>query len=352
MKVIDVLKTEDIIKVDQEETLTSVLSKLSSSHDAAFVFDENEKFLGVINPYYCVIKTSYPGNTKVKNCLYHPPKIKINDPLSKVVRLLIDSKVHYLPVFDEKDQFVGIVTARRVLSFLSNNQAFKIKIGEYLKIKKRPTITLFDDELVANALDKFKKYKVSKIVVIDKNFKLKGILSYYDLIVYLSSPKVKESKGDRIGNKSNFYYKPVKNFIKNFVLTLTEEDLLIKALNLILTKSIGSVVIVNQLRQPIGIITTRDLLSFFFFPPNGKKIEIIVKNLSEKNRQIFGGFFNRLKLSLQKFPQITAARVLVKEEKQGGLFKIVLSLFSKGGKPKVIKKEGKNLPQLLKKISR
>jgi hypothetical protein len=109
---------------------------------------------------------------------------------------------------------------------------------------------------------------------------------------------------------------------------------------------------VNQLRQPIGIITTRDLLSFFFFPPNGKKIEIIVKNLSEKNRQILGGFFNRLKLSLQKFPQITSARVFVKEEKQGGLFKVVLSLFSKKGKAKIVKKEGKNFPQLLKEIKK
>jgi CBS domain-containing protein len=352
MKVVDILKTEDIIKVGQEETLTSVLSKLSSSHDAAFVFDENDKFLGVINPYYCVIKTSYPGNTKVKNCLYHPPKIRINDPLSKVVKMFIDSKVHYLSVFNEKDEFIGIVTARKVLSALSDNSVFQIKIKDYLKAKRKPLITLFDDDNINQALNRFKNERVSKIVVVNKDLRLKGILSYYDLIVYLTSPRVKETRGDRIGNKSNFYYRPIKNFVKSYVLTLSEDDRLRDALRLILDKKIGSVVVINELRHPIAIITTRDLLSFFFFPPNGKKIEIIVKNLSEKNRQILGGFFNRLKLSLQKFPQITAARVFVKEEKQGGLFKIVLSLFSKSGKPKIIKKEEKNLPQLLKKISR
>jgi CBS domain-containing protein len=352
MKISEILKTTDIIKISPEESLTTALNKLSSSHDAAFVFDDEEKFLGVINPYYCAIKTSYPGNTKVKNCLYHTPKIRINDPLSKVVKMFIDSKVHYLPVFNEKDEFIGIVTARKVLSALSDNSVFQIKIKDYLKTKRKPLITLFDDDNVNQALNRFKNERVSKIVVVNKDFRLKGILSYYDLIVYLTSPRVKETRGDRIGNKSNFYYRPIRNFVKSYVLTLSEDDRLLDALRLILDKKIGSVVVTNELRQPIAIITTRDLLSFFFFPPNGKKIEVIIKNLSEKNRQVLGGFFNRLKLSLQKFPQVTMARVFVKEEKQGGLFKIVLSLFSNGGKAKVIKKEGKNLPQLLKKISR
>jgi len=352
MKIKELLKTTDVIKINQEETLATALSKLSSSHDAAFVFDDQEKFLGLINPYYCLIKTSFPGNTKVKNCLYRPPKIYLSDSLSRAVKLFIDSKVHYLPVFNEKEEFVGIITARRVLSALVNHQFFHIKIGEFLKIKRKPLITLFDDEMVSQAITKFKKYKISKIVIVNKDFKLKGIISYYDLIVYLTQPKFREAKGERIGNKINFYYQPIKNFIKTYVLTLTENQTLNDALKLILDKAIGSVVIINEIHQPIGIITTRDLLSFFFFPPNGKKLEVIAKNLSEKNRQLLGGFFNRLKLSLQKFPQIISARLFVKEEKQGGLFKVVLSLFTQKGKAKVIKREGKNLREVLKKLPR
>jgi CBS domain-containing protein len=352
MKVRDILKTDDIITVSPEKTLSYALSKLSSSHDVAFVFDKNENFLGVINPYYCVIKTSYPGNTKVEHCLYHPPKIKLNDPLTKAVRLLIDSKIHYLPVFDDKNKFVGIITARRVLSTIVNDPVFKVKIKEFLKTKRKPLVTVFDDDNINHALTKFKNHRISKIVVVNKDFRLKGILSYYDLIMYLTLPRVKETKGERIGNKSNFYFRPIKHFIKSYVLTVTENDLMSQVLNLILTKSIGSVVVINELRQPIAIITTRDLLNLYFFPTNEKKVELIIRNLSEKNRQILGGFFNHLKMYINKFPQIIGARLFIKEEKQGGLFKVALSLFLNKGKPKIIKKEGKNLRQLLKKISR
>src|SRR3989338_2991380 len=100
VKLSEILKTDDIIRVSPQENLSSALSKLTTSHDAAFVF-ANEEFKGIVNPYYDLIKSSYPGNAKVEHCMFHPPKIKENFPLSKVVELLIDSKIHYLPVFDD-----------------------------------------------------------------------------------------------------------------------------------------------------------------------------------------------------------------------------------------------------------
>ena len=49
MRLLNILKENNIIKVSPEDHLSHVLSKLSTSHDAAFVFDDNDKYLGVIN---------------------------------------------------------------------------------------------------------------------------------------------------------------------------------------------------------------------------------------------------------------------------------------------------------------
>lgn len=349
MKLKDILKKENIIKVSPDEKLAGVLRKLNSSHDAAFVFDQ-DKFIGLINPYYTLIKNSYPNNTKVKNCLFYPPKIRTNFPLTKVAQLFTQTKVHYLPVFDEEERFQGIISARRLLSQFINHPLLQVKIKELLDKKKQPLITIFEDGNVNQALNLFKSKKVSKLVVIDKSFRLKGILSYYDLIDYLTFPKKRESKGDRVGGKINFNYYPIKSLIKRFLLTLKETDWLKEALQLIIDKKIGSIIIVKDEKMPVGIVTTRDLLNFIFQPKNGKKIEIIAKDLSQKNRQILGGFFNHLNFSLDKLPDVIGARLLVKEEKKGGVFKAVLSLFTKKGQPTVVKKEGKNFLELLKKI--
>jgi len=76
-------------------------------------------------------------------------------------------------------------------------------------------------------------------------------------------------------------------------------------------------------------------------------VEFIFKNLSTENRQIIGGFFDRFNSFVNLDSSIEKARLLVKEEKQGGLFQIVFSLFKKTGQVETIKREGKSLPKIL-----
>jgi len=109
----------------------------------------------------------------------------------------------------------------------------------------------------------FKTKKISKLIVINHEKKLKGVLSYYDLIKLMVSPKYFSHHGERANEKISFYNYRVKNFAKNYVLTLSKERHLIEAINLIVNKKIGSVIIVDKERKPLGIITTRDILRFY-----------------------------------------------------------------------------------------
>lgn len=292
----DIIKTTGIIKISSEEALSQALAKLRTSHDAAFVFDENDKFLGVINPYYALIKSSHPGNAKVKHCLYHPPKVSKDLSLGKVASLFIESKIHYLPVFDKNQEFIGIISARRLLSRLLEYSGFSIPIKEILKNKNKTVITIYEDDTVSSAINIFKKNKVSKLVIINKDLKLKGILSYYDLISYLITPRDSSRRGERVGNNVSFYHLRIKSFAKTYTITLTADEPAKKALEFILNKKIGSVVIVDKERHPVGIITTKDFLWILKMNENGGKVQIFGKDLSSQSRQILGGFFKHLNL--------------------------------------------------------
>lgn len=253
MRLLNILKENAIIKVSPEDNLSKVLSKLSTSHDAAFVFDDNDKYLGIISPYFTMIKTSLPANTKVQHCLTHTAKVYLNYPLSKVCQLFIESKIHYLPVFDGKDKFIGIISARRILSYFKDLSIFKVNIEKIINKRWQGLVTVYEDDTITEAIHLFKNKKISKLIVTSHDRKLKGILSYYDLISLMISQK----------HSGNFYNQRVKNFSKSYVLTLSKENHLIEAINLIINKKIGSVIIIDKERRPIGIITTRDILRFF-----------------------------------------------------------------------------------------
>lgn len=343
----DAVKTKNIIKIKPDATLSSALSQLSSSHDSAFVFSDDNKFLGVINPYHALIKTSYPGNAKVEHCLFHPPKVRNNFSVSKVAQLFIESKLHYLPIFDDRDKFVGIGSARHLLSIYRNSTRFNIPLSDFLKTKNQPLLTIYETDVISNALNIFKSRKVSKLVVVNKDMKLRGVLTYYDLISFLVVPKRKGHKGDRAGTQVSFQNQAVRNFAKSNVLTLTPQGTLHEALQLILDKQIGSVVVVDDKKTPLGIITTRDFLSLLIRGKQEKKIEISGKDLSDESRHVLGGFFNTLTHWSRRLPQFDQIKLFVREEKKGGVFDAMLSLIPRRGPAHVIKKQGKNLQKLL-----
>ena len=215
--------------------------------------------------------------------------------------------------------------------------------------KKRPLVVVHEEETIGQALHIFKETKLSKLVVINKEGRLRGVLSYYDLISFLIAPKKKE-RGALNTDKSSLQTKRVKHFLKSYVLTLSTNDFARDALHLILEKKIGSIVIIDPNNKPIDIITTRDLLGLLIYEPTVAKIEMSTQNLSLKSSLISKGFFERLKDKILRKKDISAAKLFVKEEKQGSLFKVVLSLFPKRGQPKVASEEGRCREDVLKRV--
>jgi predicted transcriptional regulator len=265
MRLLSILKENNIIKVSPDDHLSHVLTTLATSHDSAFVFDENDKYIGVVNPYFTMIKSSLPGNTKVAHCLTHTARVHLNYPISKVCELFIQSKIHYLPVFsnDKEEKFLGIISARRILSYFKDQVIFKVKIDEIIRKRWRGAVTIFEDDTISQAIHLFKTKKISKLVVVNQDRKLKGVLSHYDIIKLMISPKYSIHRGEINSEKTSLYNLRVKRFEKTYVLTLSKDKMLLDVVNLIINKKIGSVVIIDPDRHPIGIITTTDILRFY-----------------------------------------------------------------------------------------
>ncbi len=348
MTVAKLLKTEKIIKILPEDHLSQALTSLSSSHDVAFVFDKKDKFLGIVNPYYSVIKNNHPGATKVKHVLFHPPKLKLTDSVKRAIQLMAESKIHYLPVFNDKQEFVGIITARRILKNLISVKKLNISLNQIL-VDKKPLIVLYEDDNLTKALNLFKEHKISKLVIIGKDLKLRGILAYYDLIPNLTIPRERLLSGDKHGTKEPFLNFKVKNFMKSLVLTLKPEDTMEHVARLIIERKIGSVVVVDNKNHPIGIVTTKDILSHLFKNKKQSSVGVLFKNFSKENQDKVYTFFSNLKKNLVKKHKKADIKFLATQEKNGRLFKIKVDLKLNKKEEQIIK-EGKNLTKVLESV--
>lgn len=349
MNISTLLKTDNIIKTPQDATLSSSLRHLNSSHDATFVFDENDTFLGVISPYYTLIKTNADPSTKVKHALFHPPKIHLNDPIPRVCKMMIESKVHYLPVFDDTQSFCGIITSRRIMKWMKNEQEFthtnlqSIVVGS----NKKNLVTIEQDQSLLDAIELYKNYKISKLVVVDANETLKGLLSHYDLIPYLTVSPSRTDRKQSTSDKHKLSRMKVKQYAKRRVITMRATQSVVQAIEKILDLGIGSIVVVDANQRPLGIITTRDILNLLSDNGSRKKTTTTEKNSTKRHQKELAELQTFIDRKIQKHTHISSAEIVFEEAKAKKVYSLTILLSPKKGKKQVIKKEDKSLEKVL-----
>lgn len=351
MTIRDILiRKETILTADPGDQLSSVLSQTKATHDAVFVFDKQGKYKGVVTPYYAMIKKTYPLGTKVATAIMHPPKLEITDSISRAATMMIESKMHLLPVF-QQGKFYGVTSARALLYKLQKSQYFKITIAEYLANRK-PLISINLEDTITHALDIFKTNKITKLIVIAKDFTVRGILVEYDIMNVLHAPRERQSWGMMGGGdmKHTITNKKVKDFYKSSVIIAQPEHMLSGAIDQMLKQKIGTVIIADRSRHPLGIISTRDLLDRIVPKKQGFHIEIFPIHLSFPNQRVLEEFALNTQKALGHVPFVDKIVLKATESKKGGAYDLSWHIFQKGRLEKVITKHGKNLGGMLDKF--
>lgn len=251
----DLLKTENIYKATPDSTLKETVSKLTSTHDAVFVF-EAEKFVGLINPYYTVFKSSFPPDTKLSHCLYKPPQITPTTSLWDIARLMIESKIYYLPVWTNH-AFHGIVTSNRILQLLLSDDRLSAQLD---LPKKQDLITINELDTLSHGYALMREKQVSRLPVVTKRGRIVGIVSRYDIQTALTEPQQKLRFLSRTGNKEKFRDQSIAGYVKKMVITEDATASTKRILKRIIDNHVGSVIIVDRNHHPIGMVSTHDIL--------------------------------------------------------------------------------------------
>lgn len=352
MNIQNIFKKQGIVKVAPDVALSQALKSLSSSHDAAFVFDGSD-FLGVINPYYCCIKKAYPPTAKVKNTLVKPPKIDVQAKVPEVARLMVESKIHYLPVF-QGNEFAGIITAPRLLRYMQKDEMFAVTLHEF-SISRKPLITVMEDDSIEKAMGMFKRHKISKLLVLGKSMKLSGILTYYDIIDLVSKPQTGKSKNFKKESVLNSKQQKVRSYYQKKVIFIGDDKMASDALKMMIDREVGSVVVTNSQKQPVSIITTNDILNIISSKGVAKQLTVHTDHVPAGKEHILKQFIKSMRNLLFKKKDVTKASLTIHGNKTEDVFQAtVLTEGGKNGRStrRVVKEEGKNFSKVLKSVKK
>lgn len=259
-----------IIRCDSRSMLGSVLSRVRSSHDPVFVYDKSDDFVGLISPFETIFSSNYPYSTKVSSISFSPPNITKEAPVYQVAKHMLASKVYTLPVYDKEGEMEGVVYARDILEEIITNSSLLEFVSS--KIEPHTPITAPITAVVKDVFNEFKEKGVSRMVLVDAEGDLAGIVTRGDMMQAMIKPTDKmrfPNEGSRVGHRSLGGEKktrktePVTQYYTALVDTLLDSTPIPEIVKHLIISPHDSIVLVNKSNKPTGFLSTRDILQAF-----------------------------------------------------------------------------------------
>lgn len=249
------LFSKGFISVREDDTLSSCLSLFKRKMPPVLnVLDDKGKYKGVVARRWIVRSRLDPSTTKVRTLMRSAPTVAVQDSLSKVARLMLESEIRQLPVYIGKE-LAGFVTDEDIIHGAIMQRWGATNVEEIMTID--PFVV---DESVSMGvvLSLFREHGISHVPVV-RDGKLTGIISIHDIIEHIFQPRQRQTMGDRIGEKAQVLSIPAKGIMTKPVITMLPRTRLRDASEKMHRFDISSLIVVKR-RRPLGIVTKRDFL--------------------------------------------------------------------------------------------
>ena len=247
--------SEGFTSISEDDNLSTCLSlfKAEMPPVLAVVNSENQ-YVGVLARRWIIRSKRDLSTTEVASLMRPAPPVTLNDSLSKVARLMIESDIRQLPVYSG-EKFLGFVTDEDVI-----HEAVLEKWGD-TKVEAIMTRELFlveQDDSVGSVISLFRDQDISHAPVVSDG-KLAGKISIHDIIESVYKPRQRQTRGERVGEKIPVLGTHVKHIMSKPVITVAPGTKLRTATRRMHRYNISSLVVVRRGR-PVGIVTKRDFL--------------------------------------------------------------------------------------------
>jgi predicted transcriptional regulator len=250
----DVL-SKNFSTVHENDTLSRCLDLFKKETSPVLgVIDDKGKYAGVIARRWIIRSRLDPATTKVKTLMRPAPKVNPEASLSKAAKLMMESGVRQLPVFEGK-KLLGFVTDENIIHGAVTQEWGNTEIKE---IMAKAPYTIEANRSVGAVLSLFREHGISHVPVMD-NGKLVGIISVQDIIEHVFQPQRRQTLGEIVGEKVPMLNIPAKGIMTRSVITVQPETTLKEAEKKMHDFDVSCLPVVAK-EGLVGIVTKLDFL--------------------------------------------------------------------------------------------
>jgi len=234
---------------------------------------------------YKTTRTLFPPQLAVRDAMTpSPARITPERPASEAARLLLSSIFTSLPVVDQHNRPIGIITQGDLihkgglpvrLGLLAETEQERIEAMMHALAQQtvadlmtQPVITLTEGEPLLNAVDLLLSNRLKRLPVVGANGQLVGMLSRLDILstVMRETPDWSAFQAQAI-NVAN--RRCVGDITRRDTYTVLPETTVDTILQLVSRNDIQQVAVVDAEGNLVGVIADSDLLRFFLPKPSG-----------------------------------------------------------------------------------
>ena len=199
-----------------------------------------------------------PSSTKVGKLTAHPKTVSPRTSDEDVMAAFLNGDDKVLPVIDD-GKILGVVTRWGALSSMVASNAVKgKKISEYMT---RKLVSITEETTISQARKTFKENNLFRVPVLDKQSRMTGVISTYDLAVKVSPHTAGAARQstfeptllERIGKE------PITSIMSTNVASVTQNDSLSNALKQMIERRVMGLVITEE-GKPIGMLAAKDVM--------------------------------------------------------------------------------------------
>jgi predicted transcriptional regulator len=254
------------MRSDALSTLGSALSIVHSSHEAVFIFDQG-KFIGLVSPFKTLYSSNYPYTAKLSSLAFVPPSITEDTPIYEVAEHMVATKIYTLPVFENAGRLQGVISGKDILKKMIKDADIVQFISNAIQPNDPIIVPLSSS--VRDVFHELKEKGVSRLVVVDGEGDLAGIVTRRDLMQSLIRPTAKmrfPNEGTQMGyyslagEKKFRKEEPIRTYYTALVATLPDTTPMDKIITRLVTSPHNSVILIDTHQKPTGFLSLRDLL--------------------------------------------------------------------------------------------
>jgi len=254
------IMVKKLITASPKEQIKKIVSKMEKYGVKEIPIVEKGKFIGMITYYDILDFVRIDPNEKVSTLMIKPPSVDIKTEISKIIELMLKTGVEAIPVINEDNKLVGLISDYDILKKMLNHS--KIKKLRVRDVMNESIKLLREDDSISLARRVMRHNKWEKLPIVNSDGKLLGVITSMDILTrFYKIPKEKMGKQDKSGKSINLLMLPVKALMKKNIPEAHPKERLTSALNKIFEAKIKGMPVTDDEGRVIGIFERWSVLN-------------------------------------------------------------------------------------------